>query len=171
MQESDAISTAYTRKVLGVKKTHANDAACLGDPAKVINVPEEVTIVRSVGHGKRQMLATPNQHGTPRYKTGPKGRNSPYRAYCRLPREVQGFTTRPGHKLRQRRTEGITTGDLVRYTHPVDGAVTGYARVTNGNTRAEADGKRGVKLQAITLLQRGNGYRHERGPNEAPKRN
>ena len=171
VEESDAISTAYTRKVLGVKKTHANDAACLGGPEKLINVPTEVTIVRSVGHGKRQMLATPSQHGTPRYKTEHEGRNSPYRAYCRLAREVQGFTTMPGHKLRQRRAQGITTGDLVQYTHPVDGAVTGYAKVTNGNTRAAADGKRGVKLQAVTLLQRGNGYRYGRGPNETPKRN
>ena len=171
VEESDAISTAYTRKALGVKKTHANDAACLGGPEKLINVPTEVTVVRSVGHGRRRMLSTPNQHGTPGYKTGPKGRNSPYRAYCRLPREVQGFTTMPGHKLQQRRVRGITSGDLIRYTHPVDGAVTGYVKVTNGNTRAEADGKRGVKLQAVTLLERDNGYRYGRGPNETPKGN
>ena len=166
VEESDAISTAYTRKALGVKKTHANDAACLGGPEKLINVPTEVTVVRSAGHGKRQMLATPNQHGTPKYKAEHEGRNSPYRASCRLPRDVQGFTRMPGHKLRQRRVKGITSGDLIRYNHPVIGAVTGYATVTNGNTRAEADGKRGVKLQAVTLLERSNGYRYERGPNE-----
>ena len=76
----------------------------------------------------------------------------------------------PGHELRQRRAQGITTGDLVRHTHPVDGAVTGYATVTNGNTQAEADGKRGVKLQVVTLLERGNGYRYGRRPNETPKK-
>ena len=81
--ESDAVSTAYTRRVLGVEKTHANDAACLGDPEKLTNVPREVTVVRSVGHGKRQMLTPSSRHGTPRYKSGPQGRNSPYRAYCR----------------------------------------------------------------------------------------
>ena len=173
VEESDAISTAYTRKVLGVKKTHANDAACLGEPGKLINVPEEVTVVRSVGHGRRQMLAAPNQHGTPQYKIGPKGRNSPYRAYCRLAREVQGFTTMPGHKLRQRRVRGITTGDLIHYTHPVVGAVTGYATVTKskGKTRAGVSGRKDMKIDAVTLLERNNGYRYERGPNETPKRN
>ena len=72
----------------------------------------------------------------------------------------------PGHKLRQRRVKGITSGDLVQYTHPVQGAVRGYAALTNGNTRASADGRRSVKLQAVTLLARGNGYRYGRGPNE-----
>ena len=66
--------------------------------------------------------------------------------------------------------QGITTGDLVRYTHPADGTVTGYATMTNGNTRADASGKKGMKLQAVTLLERGNGYRYGRGPNETPKR-
>ena len=170
-EESDAVSTAYTRGVLGVKKTHANDAACLGDPEKLINVPTEVTVVRSVGHGRRQMLTPPSRHGTPKYKAGHQGRHSPYRAYCRLARNTQGFTTMPGHKLRQRRAGGITSGELVQYTHPVDGTVTGYATVTNGNTRAEASGKKGVKLQPVTLLERGNGYQYGRGTNETPKRN
>ena len=67
-------------------------------------------------------------------------------------------------------TQGITTGDLVRYTHPADGTVTGYATMTNGNTRADASGKKGMKLQAVTLLERGNGYRYGREPNETPKR-
>ena len=114
-QETDAISTAYTRKRLGVSKTHANDAACLGDPDRVINIAEEVTVIWSVGHGKRQMLNTPSQYGTPKYKTGPQGKNSPYRAYCRLPRRTQGYMTMPGHKLRQRRPHGITSGDLVPF--------------------------------------------------------
>ena len=171
VEESDAVSTAYTRGVLGVEKTHANDAACLGDPGKLMNVPREVTVVRSVGHGRRQMLVPPSRHGTPRYRAGPQGRNSPYRAYCRLAREVQGFTTMPGHKLRQRRVKGITSGDLVQYTHPAQGAVRGYAALTNGNTRASADGRRNVKLQAVTLLARGNGYRYGRGPNRTPERN
>ena len=171
VEESDAVATAYTRRVLGVEKTHANDAACLGDPEKLTNVPREVTVIRSAGHGKRQMLTPPSRHGTPRYKPGPQGRNSPYRAYCRLAREVQGFTTMPGHKLRQRRVRGITSGDLVQYTHPAQGAVRGYAALTNGNTRASADGRRSVKLKAVTLLARGNGYRYGRGPNRTPERN
>ena len=119
------------------------------------------------------MLSTPSRYGTPKYKTGPKGRNSPYRAYCRLAREVQGFTAMPGHKLRQRRAQGITTGDLIRYNHPVDGAATGYATVTKskGKPRAGVSGRKNMKINAVTLLERNNGYRYERGPNETPKRN
>ena len=173
VEESDAVSTASTRKVLRVKKTHVNDAACLGGPEKLINVPREVTVVRSVGHGRRQMLTPPSEHGTPRYKAGHKGRNSPYRAYCRLAREVPGFTTMPGHKIQQRRVRGITSGDLIQYTHPVVGAVTGYATVTKskGKTRAGVSGRRDMKIGAVTLLERNNGYRYGRGPNETPKRN
>ena len=91
---------------------------------------------------------------------------------CRLAREVQGFTTMTGHKL-QRRTGGITSGDLIRYTHPVLGAVTGSAAVTNskGKTRVGVRGRRNMKIDAVTLLGRNNGYRYERGPNETPKRN
>ena len=169
-EKTDAISTAYTRKRLVVPKTHANDAACLGDPDGIINIPEEVTIIQSTGHGKRQMLSTPSLYGTPRYKVGPEGRNSPYRAYCRLPRSVQGHMTMPGHKLRQKRVKGITSRDLIRYTHPQDGVVTGYATIINRNTRAQADSKHSIKLQAVTLLQRNNGYRYSRGLNESPSR-
>ena len=143
VEENDAVSTAYTRKRLGIPKTHANDAACLGNPGKVLNIPEEVTVIRSIGHGKRQMLTHLNQYGTPRYKAGPEGRNSTYRAYCRLQRDIQGYMTMPGHKLRQRRAQGITTGDLIRYSHPKDGKIKGYATLTNWNTRTQAEGKHG----------------------------
>ena len=125
--ESDAVETAYTRKRLGVPKTHVNDAACLNSPETLTGIPETVTVIRAVGHGKRQMLTPPSKHGTPRYITGPKGRNRGYRAYCKLPRDQQGFTTMPGHRGRQRRVKGVTSGDLVRYIHPVEGAVMGYA--------------------------------------------
>ena len=49
----------------------------------------------------------------------------------------------------------------------------GYATVTQskGKPRAGVSGRKDMKINAVTLLQRNNGYRHERGPNEAPKRN
>ena len=77
VEESDAISTAYTRKVLGIKKTHANDAACLGDPEKLINVPTEVTVVRSAGHGRRQMLSTPSKIWHPEIQGRTQGEEQP----------------------------------------------------------------------------------------------
>lgn len=167
--EHDAVATAYTRSRLGVVKTHVNDAACLGEPSAVVNVPAIITKVKHVGHGNRRMLSTPSRYGTPRYKAGPKGRNSPYRAYCRLTRDQQGYTTMPGHKQRVRRVSGITTGDLVRYHHPADGLCQGYAVLTNGNTRVMVAGRRSVMVQQATLLARNNGYRQERIANQEVK--
>ncbi len=170
LTETDSVSTAHTRSVLGVRKTPVNDAACLGEPGRLADVPENVLVIRSTGHGKRQMLTPPNRYGTPRYKEGPEGRNSPYRTYCRLSRERQGLTTTPGHKLRQRRAKGITSGDLVGYTHPKDGEVRGYATLANRNTRANAAGKKRVKLDAVTLLARGNGYQYHMETNTGTTR-
>ena len=168
--ETDAVSTAYTRKALGIPKTHVNDAACLGEPERLTNIPTEVTTVQSAWHGKRQMLTQMSKHGTPRYREGPQGKLVGYQAYCKLPRAIQGFTTTPGHRSGRRRAKGITSGDLVQYTHPVDGAAMGYATLESGLSRVRADGKRSVKLEAATLLARGNGYRYGRGPNESPQR-
>ena len=110
--ETDAITTAYTRMVLGIPKTHVNDALSLGEPLGVNNLPERITLIKAIGHGSRQMLTPPSKHGTPRYQQGPKGKHEGYRAYCGIPRAIQGFTTTPGHKLQQRRSQGITSGDL-----------------------------------------------------------
>ena len=107
--EADAVSTAYSRKKLGIPKSQVNDALCLGkpgplddddilspdEPAKVHNLPERITIITSVGHGSRQMLNPPSKFGTPRYTKGPKGKYTGYRAYCRMPRDRQGLTTPP----------------------------------------------------------------------------
>lgn len=167
--EHDAVATAYTRGRLGVLKTHVNDAVCLGNPAAIMNLPKTVTKIAQVGQGNRQMLSTPSKHGTPRYKSGPSGRNSPYRAYCRLPRDRQGFTSMPGHKRRERRVMGITSGDLIRYDHPTDGRCQGYAVFINGNTRVRVSGRKSVKVERATLLARNNGYRQERIPNREVK--
>ena len=157
--ETDAVTTAYTRKVLGIPKTRVNDALCLGEPLRVHNVPERVTVISAAGHGKRQMLTWLSKEGTPRNKKRQEAQESLYQAYCRLPREKQGFTTPPGHKLRQKRSQGITSGDLIRYTHEDQGVVQGYATLGNRNSRVKADGKKSVLTRKATLLSRNNGYR------------
>ena len=157
--ETDAVSTAHTRNELGIPKSHVNDALCLAEPLKVNNLPERLTLINAVGHGKRQMLSNPSRYGTPRYKKGPTGKQSPYRAYCRMPRTRQGFTTTPEHKLRQRRSQGITSGDHVSYQHPKDGKVQGYAALANRNSRVAAGKNKSVKTDQVTLLNRANGYR------------
>ena len=168
--EHDAVTTALTRRQLEVSKTHVNDAACLGEPTGIINPPQAITKINHAGTGRRQMLSTPSKYGTPRYKAGPIGRLSPYRAYSRKPRDIQGFTTTPGHKKRARRINGITSGDLIRYEHPTDGLCQGCAVMTNGNTRVQVAGRYGVLVRNATLLARNNGYRHERIPNKETKR-
>ena len=159
--EHDAVSTAYTRRRLRITKSHVNDAACLGDPLEVRNVPERVTLVSSVGHGRRQMLWPPDKHGSPRHKKGNAGRNSPYRRYCRLPRDQQGFATTPGHRSRQRRVYGICSGDLVRYQHTKHGTVQGHAGLIHGNTAVSVAAGGSVQVRKCSLLARTNGYRHQ----------
>ena len=127
--------------------------------------------IRSVGHGRRQMLSTPSRYRTPRYKEGPEGKDSPYRTWSRLSRSQQGYTTTPGHKLRPGRACGISSGDLIRYHHSEHGDPMGYAVMSNRNTRVGIKGKKNVKVQSATLLGRNNGYRHGRTPNETPKPN
>ena len=168
--ETDAVTTAWTRKKLGIPKTSVNDAACLGGPEGINAVPERITVLESVGHGSRQMLTSPSRYGTPRYKPGPTGKSSPYRAYCRMPRSIQGFTTTPGHKLRRRRIGGITSGDLIRYFHKKDGPVEGYATLEKAKSRASASGRKSVHTSRVTLLARGNGYRQESRRNEEQRR-
>ena len=165
LRETDAVSTAHARKELHIPKTHVNDALCLGEPRRVRNLPERITIIRAVGHGRRQMLWPPNKYGTPRYREGAAGRNSLYRAYCRMPRSQQGFTTTPGHKLRETRHQGISSGDLVSYQHPVGGPTKGYAVLTNRNSRVGIGNGRTVQAGEAKLLARANGYRRTTATN------
>ena len=166
----DAIATAQTRRRLGIAKTHVNDAAVLGEPKGIANIPERVTTITSVGHGSRQMLTSRSKYGTPRYEEGAKGKHGRYRTWCRLSRSQQGYTTMPGNKLRQGRAYGISSGDLIRYRHKDDGDLMGYAKLANRNVRVGTKGKKSVLVQSATLLARNNGYRHGRYPNETPRR-
>ena len=158
--EHDAVTTAHTRYRLGIQKTHVNDAACLGEPSAISNVPDTIHVIEAVGHGRRRMLWSSSKHGTPRYQPGVEGKNSAYRVYCRLSRDRQGYTVTPGHRLRWRRAKGLTSGDLVRYHHSHHGIVRGYAVMADRNTRVRAKGYRSATLQRAIVLARNNGYRH-----------
>ncbi len=148
----DAYTTSWTRRRLGVTKTHVNDALCVGAPDALAYLPECKTVARSTGHGDRQMLRPPDRHGNPR------GRG--YRAYCALPRQQQGYTGCPGHRSRAKQTRGIASGDLVRLTHRRYGVLQGYAALTSGRVAVTHDGKQvSVKAEAAMLLARNHGYR------------
>lgn len=150
----DAYTTSWTRKRLGVPKTHVNDALCIGAPDALAYLPDRKTVVRSVGRGDRQMLRPSDRHGNPR------GRG--YRAYCALPRQRQGYISCPGHRSRHKLMSGIASGDLVRLRHSRHGVLRGYAALdkARGRVAVAHEGKPvSVKANLVTLLARNNGYR------------
>ena len=75
--QTDAVTTAHTRRVLEIEKTHANDAACLGKPKRVMNIPKTVQTVESTGHGNRRMLTYLSKHGTPRCRRDRRAGTTP----------------------------------------------------------------------------------------------
>ena len=87
---SDGASTAYTRKQLGIPKTHVNDAACLDLPGEVNNHSGPVTVLKRQRRHSRQSVNC-NAAGSPAGKE--------FHAYSRLPRAKQGYTTPPAHSV------------------------------------------------------------------------
>lgn len=156
----DSYTTSWTRRKMGIPKTHALDALCLGNPGKLALLPHHTVIVRATGHGDRQMLRPPDKHGNPR------GIRYPH--YCALPRQKQGYTTCPGHRRRNRRAHGIASGDLVRFTHPRHGTLTGHGALISNQTRVALmhDSRPvSVRTSQAQLLGRNHGYRVLAEPN------
>ena len=152
--EHDAYTTSWTRRRLGLSKTHTNDAFCVGAPEARAELPEYKMVVRAVGHGDRQMLRPADRHGNPR--------GQGYRDYCALSRQRQGYTRSPGHRSRSKQVRGRASGDLVQFRHKRHGVLRGYAVLDKARARVAVshEGKPvGVKADAVTLLARNNGYR------------
>ena len=150
----DSYTTSWTRRRLGVGKTHVNDALCLGTPMKVEHVPERKLVVAATGRGDRQMLRPPDRHGNPR--------GQGYRDYCALPRQQQGHTRCPGHRAPGKRAGGIGSGDLVRFRHRRYGVLTGYGTLINARTRValQHDGRQlSVRTSDAIVLAHNHGYR------------
>ena len=150
----DSYTTSYTRRRLGLSKTHANDALCLGQPHSLGLLPHHTLVIQATGHGDRQMLRPLNRHGNPR------GRG--YRDYCALPRQKQGYTNCPGHRDPRRRLDGIASGDLVRFSHPKHGVLTGHGALDKRKNRVSLihNGMPvSVRTKSTRLLARNHGYR------------
>lgn len=157
----DAYTTSWTRNMLGIVKTHVNDALCIGAPASLEYVPGRKTLVRAAGHGDRQMLKPPDRHGNPR--------GQGYRDYCALNRQQQGYTTCPGHRDRRKQIGGIASGDLVRVNHPKRGTLRGYAALDKKRGRvAVTQGGNPVSVMTkdAVVLARNHGYRVSTEANE-----
>ena len=114
----DGVTTAFSRKQLGIDKTHVNDAACLDLPEIVINLHCPVTILKRQGRHKRQSINC-DKNGSPHSKDFPD--------YSRLPKEKQGYSTPPAHSTGPRRRHGIRTGDIVKIRQENGQTFTGRA--------------------------------------------
>ena len=126
--------TKWNRSRLGVPKTHALDAACVGQVDRVESWEQPTLAIKATGRG----------------------------SYCRTRLTRHGFPR--GYLTRCRRVTGFQTGDLVRATVPSGkkaGAHVGRAavRATGSFNIQTAQGVvQGVNARYCSLLQRADGY-------------
>jgi 5-methylcytosine-specific restriction endonuclease McrA len=126
--------TKFNRCRLGVPKTHALDAACVGDVASLKYWRRPVLAIRATGRG----------------------------AYCRTRVTRYGFPR--GYLMRRKRVHGFQTGDLVRAVVPTGakaGSHVGRVAVRasgNFNIQTGTSVVQGVGHRHCTLVQRADGY-------------
>ena len=152
--EYDAYTTSWTRRRLGILKTHVNDALCVGVPETLVYTPKRKIVVQASGRGDRQMLRPTDRHGNPR--------GQDYRDYCALPRQRQGYTRCPGHRSNAKRLGRIASGDMVRFVHRRHGQLQGYAVLDKKKSRVAVmrGGKPvSVMMKDAVLLAHNHGYR------------
>jgi hypothetical protein len=122
--------TKWNRSRLGLPKTHALDALCVGEVAKVSGAGRLVLQIQAIGRGVR----------------------------CRTNVDAYGFPR--GYRVRQKRVQGFQTGDLVRAEVPCgkqEGVYVGRVKVRRrGSFRiGKVDG---ISWRHCQLLQRADGY-------------
>lgn len=127
--------TKYNRTRLGIPKSHALDALCVGSIAGVSGKGLPVLGIKALGRGQR----------------------------CRTNVDAHGFPR--GYRMRGKTVRGFRTGDLVRAVVPEGkqaGVHTGRVAVrASGSFRVgKADG---ISWKHCRLLQRGDGYEYDRG--------
>ena len=147
--EHDAAQTAANRKLLEVEKSHHADAAVLGEPATLQELPNRTLIITATGRGQRKRIMS-NKNGTPR--------GEPWREYCRLTPAERKDVPAPGHKKRAKRVEGIGGNDLVRIERK--GQVwKGHAEIyRNRVTLKGAKPTKTAYLRNVQLVARHHGY-------------
>ncbi|MHA3723845.1 RNA-guided endonuclease IscB [Leucobacter sp. HY1910] len=132
--------TKYNRHVSNVPKSHALDALCVGDVDVVTRWPALTHVAHCTGRGSYSRTAS-DKYGFPR---------------LRLTRQKTHF--------------GLITGDLVRAVVPSgkkQGTHVGRVavRATGSCNITTNDGAiQGIGWRRITLIQRGDGYRHSSAP-------
>lgn len=128
--------TKYNRVRNHIPKTHALDALCVGEVEKVGTYPATTHVATSTGRGTYQR-AMPDKYGFPR-----------------------------SHRSQVKVHHGYATGDMVRAVVPSGkkrGTHTGRVAVRSSGSfliYTPAGNVDGVNHKYLTLIQRGDGYRH-----------
>ncbi|MFW8565684.1 RNA-guided endonuclease IscB [Orrella sp. 11846] len=126
--------TKFNRRKLGIAKTHALDAACVGTVSAVTHIHRPTLLIQCTGRGSYQTTRL-TRHGFPR-----------------------------GYLMRQKQVHGFQTGDRVRAVVPSGKkAGTHIGRVAvrqtgNFNIQTQAGIIQGISHKYCQLLQRSDGY-------------
>ena len=140
VSETTGADTAANRKEFGIKKTHANDAACAGAVSKVTELRKQVTL-SAVGHGRRKQVKGTTHRGVPRMaaptadcekkSTSPVPRR--FTTYRR--RNKDRRSNKAKDKARHRRGPGRSPGSSRKDRHQDEGRPTSIDyRCTTRNT-------------------------------------
>ncbi|HAA46391.1 MAG: HNH endonuclease domain protein [Halomonas sp. 54_146] len=132
--------TKYNRLRLGIPKTHALDAACVGAFDTLHDWQVTTLTIKAMGRGSYQRTRL-TKHGFPR-----------------------------GYLMRQKQVHGFQTGDMVKAIVPTGktvGSYTGRVAVRKTgrfNIQTEQGAVQGISHKYCTVIQRGDGYGYHLTP-------
>lgn len=137
--------TKYNRQRLGIPKTHALDAACVGNFETLNDWNRPTLVIKAMGRGSYQRTRL-DKYGFPR-----------------------------GYLMRDKRAYGYQTGDMVKAIVPKGkkaGTHTGRVAIRKTgsfNIQTEQGAVQGISYKYCTILQRGDGYRYHQEPSIHPQ--
>ncbi|RCV89342.1 HNH endonuclease [Vreelandella rituensis] len=137
--------TKFNRMTLGIPKTHALDAACVGSLKAQHDWNVPTLVIKAMGRGSYQRTRL-NKYGFPR-----------------------------GYLMREKRAYGFQTGDMVSALVPTgektgrhQGRVA-IRKTGNFNIQTTNGAIQGISHRHCTLVQRGDGYRYHQTATIQPK--
>jgi len=128
--------TKYNRQRLGIPKTHALDAACVGHFRTLYDWNCPTLVIKAMGRGSYQRTRL-TKYGFPR-----------------------------GYLMREKRAKGFQTGDMVKAIVPAGkkaGTHTGRVAIRKTgrfNIQTQDGVVQGISYRHCTIIQRGDGYRY-----------
>lgn len=136
--------TKFNRMRLGIPKTHATDAVCVGDVTAIEGWQRPTLVVKCAGRGSYQRTRL-TAHGFPR-----------------------------GYLMRQKQVQGFQTGDLVKASVPSGKKAGEYQgrvairKTGSFNIQTPAGVIQGIGYRHCRLIQRSDGYGYAHRPLEFP---